>query len=92
MDIQMPRMGGFDATQAIRQAEVSGNLPRMPIIALTAHAMKGDDERCLAAGMDDYLSKPLNKAALFIKLDKWTRKITPTAEAAELHHSEPVST
>ncbi len=92
MDIQMPRMGGFDATQAIRQAEVSGNLPRMPIIALTAHAMKGYDERCLAAGMDDYLSKPLNKAALFIKLDKWARKITPTAEAAELHHSEPVST
>jgi signal transduction histidine kinase/ActR/RegA family two-component response regulator len=72
MDIQMPRMGGFDATRAIRQAETRDGLPRMPIIALTAHAMKGDDERCLAAGMDDYLSKPINQAALRDKLRKWT--------------------
>jgi len=74
MDIQMPRMGGFEATQTIRHAEADGNLARMPIIALTAHAMKGDDERCLAAGMDDYLSKPIDKAVLLEKLRKWARQ------------------
>jgi signal transduction histidine kinase/ActR/RegA family two-component response regulator len=73
MDLQMPRMGGFEATQAIRQAEAAGGLARIPIIALTAHAMKGDDERCLAAGMDDYLSKPIDRAVLMEKLRKWTR-------------------
>jgi len=72
MDLQMPRMGGFEATRAIRQAEEAAGLPRIPIIALTAHAMKGDDERCLAAGMDDYLSKPIDKAVLVEKLRKWT--------------------
>jgi signal transduction histidine kinase/CheY-like chemotaxis protein len=72
MDLQMPRMGGFEATQAIRQAEAAGGLGRIPIIALTAHAMKGDDERCLAAGMDDYLSKPIDKGVLVEKLRKWT--------------------
>jgi signal transduction histidine kinase len=74
MDVQMPRMGGFEATQAIRQAAALANLPRIPIIALTAHAMKGDDERCLEAGMDDYLSKPIDKKMLCEKLRKWTAK------------------
>jgi signal transduction histidine kinase/CheY-like chemotaxis protein len=64
MDIQMPRMGGFEATKAIRQFEEATGR-HIPIIALTAHAMKGDRDRCLEAGMDDYLSKPIQKAALF---------------------------
>ncbi len=63
MDVQMPRMGGFDATQAIRASEHSTG-SHVPIIALTAHAMKGDQERCLSQGMDAYLSKPLRPANL----------------------------
>ncbi|WP_437193783.1 response regulator [Planctomicrobium sp. SH527] len=59
MDVQMPEMDGLAATQAIRELQKSQNLPPVPVIALTAHAMKGDRERCLEAGMDDYITKPI---------------------------------
>jgi TMAO reductase system sensor TorS len=72
MDVQMPHMGGFEATQMIRRTEKLRDGRRMPIIALTAHAMKGDEERCLEAGMDDYLTKPINTRLLQEKLRKWT--------------------
>ena len=64
MDIQMPGLSGFEVTGLIRREEEAEARPRTPIIALTAHAMKGDRERCLEAGMDGYLSKPLRPAEL----------------------------
>src|ERR1051326_3288638 len=69
MDVQMPEMDGFEATRAIREAErISGK--HLPIIALTAHAMKEDEDRCLAAGMDCYLSKPVRPAELSAILER----------------------
>jgi CheY-like chemotaxis protein/HPt (histidine-containing phosphotransfer) domain-containing protein/anti-sigma regulatory factor (Ser/Thr protein kinase) len=69
MDVQMPEMEGFEATRRIREAELATGR-HTPIAAMTAHAMAGDRERCLSAGMDDYLSKPLDKAALLALLDR----------------------
>jgi two-component system sensor histidine kinase/response regulator len=76
MDIQMPEMDGWEATQEIRNWEnrvykTEGKKIRVPIIAMTAHAMKGDQERCLAAGMDDYVSKPIKRELVFNVIEKW---------------------
>jgi len=68
MDVQMPGMNGLEATAAIRAAEAPGK--RIPIVAMTAHAMKGDRERCLAEGMDEYVSKPISPGVLFEVIDR----------------------
>jgi CheY-like chemotaxis protein len=77
MDCQMPEMDGLEATAQIRQLEKE-NATHTPIIAVTAHAMKGDKDRCLAAGMDDYVTKPINPQELKKALARWT--FTPTGE------------
>ena len=82
MDAQMPEMDGFEATAAIREREAAG--ARTPIVALTAHAMKGDRERCLAAGMDAYLSKPLEPAKLTAVLDEVTQSPPPVIDREAL--------
>jgi len=68
MDVQMPELDGFEATAAIRNRERQTG-SRTPIYALTAHAMKEDRDRCLAAGMDGYLSKPIRSQELYDLLD-----------------------
>ena len=69
MDVQMPEMNGFEAVAAIRAAEGPA-CDGTPIVAMTAHAMKGDRERCLAEGMDDYISKPIDPAILFDVIER----------------------
>jgi CheY-like chemotaxis protein len=73
MDCQMPDMDGFEATKAIRRLEAL-NGSYTPIIAVTALAMVGDRERCIAVGMDDYISKPIDRQVLKIKLNHWTQR------------------
>ena len=80
MDCQMPEMDGFDTTRAIREREaLNPTMGRVPVIALTALAMLGDAERCLAAGMDDYLTKPIQIEQLSAKMQRWrpTEEGTP---------------
>lgn len=74
MDIQMPGMDGFEATAAIRKQElISG--AHIPIVAMTAHAFKGDRERCLAAGMDAYISKPIRQQELYATIERMLGQI-----------------
>ncbi|MGA2116797.1 MAG: response regulator [Bryobacteraceae bacterium] len=83
MDIQMPGMDGFEATAAIRRGE-RGTAKHQPIVAMTGHAMKGDSQRCLAAGMDGYLSKPIRGADLYALLDGFPDNlVTAKSQARE---------
>jgi CheY-like chemotaxis protein/HPt (histidine-containing phosphotransfer) domain-containing protein len=92
MDVQMPVMDGFEATQQIREWEQERGI-HIPIIAMTAHAMQGDRERCLEAGMDDYITKPLQPKVLFSALDRWTQADAPQEEIVETmqDYSSPVA-
>ena len=82
MDGQMPGMDGFEATRRIREREHEAGGPRLPIVAMTASAMKGDREKCLEAGMDDYVSKPVTPEALEAVLRRWVGAPAAPAEKA----------
>jgi len=86
MDVQMPVMDGLEATAALRAKEIEkGDGIHQPVIALTAHAMKGDQDRCLAAGMDGYLAKPIRPQELDAVLKIYlTRRISATPEIAKV--------
>ena len=72
MDLSMPGLTGFEATRQIRTIEAQRGLARTPIIALTANAVRGDRDKCLAANLDDYMSKPLQKKLLMVMIDRWS--------------------
>ena len=80
MDCQMPRLDGYETTKAIRNREYSENLPHLPIIAMTANAMAGDRERCLEAGMDDYIAKPVKSSSIRNILQQWLPEKQSTAD------------
>ena len=91
MDVQMPEMNGLDATRAIRAGEHSTGR-HLPIVAMTAHAMAGDRERCLAAGMDEYLTKPIRAEALISHVERFAMSTNPSpshkpAPAFNLHEA-----
>jgi CheY-like chemotaxis protein len=73
MDVQMPEMDGIEATQVIRARERALGAPRKPILALTANALADDKANCLAAGMDDYLTKPFMRRQILELMGKWLR-------------------
>lgn len=82
MDVSMPEMNGLEATAAIREFEGREGLVPTPIIAVTAHSLKGDEDRCLAAGMDDYLSKPISPEKLGAMIDRWLPRTATRTKSA----------
>ena len=98
MDMQMPVMDGYEAIGKIREIESKYNVDepsepptviRIPIVAVTAHAMKGDQEKCIDAGADDYLTKPLRKSKLLAVIEKWTKNRKPEKEMLAAFQEEP---
>jgi CheY-like chemotaxis protein len=81
MDVSMPEMNGLEATRAIREIEESEGLARTPIIGVTAHALKGDRDKCMDAGMDDYLTKPVSPGRLESKILEWLPRSAEAASA-----------
>jgi PAS domain S-box-containing protein len=99
-DVHMPRMDGYQLARTIRAEELGRGLPRTPIVALTASALKGEAERCLGAGMDDYLTKPVGIASLGVCLQRWlphtangspASLLPPVAPAAGIDAAPPPS-
>jgi PAS domain S-box-containing protein len=82
MDLQMPIMGGYEATRQIRAAEAETGVPRTPIVAMTASALNQDRKQCVEAGMDDFVSKPVDKAQLDSTLKRWLTSKPDTPEPA----------
>jgi PAS domain S-box-containing protein len=93
MDVQMPGMDGLEATQRIRDPSSAVLNHEVPIIAMTAHAMQGDRERCLDAGMDDYVTKPISPQTLAEAVDRWLprEETVPAAHAAETGTAAPAT-
>ncbi len=91
MDVQMPGMDGFEATRRIRRADSNVLNRNVPIIAMTAWAFQGDRERCLEAGMNDYVAKPVEPQSLFSVLEKWLSATVPDAPRQESHSPPAVA-
>ncbi len=89
MDCNMPEMDGFEATKTIRALEKRENFQPTPIVALTAYAMKGDEQRCLESGMDDYITKPVKKQAMIAVLEKWLKPEKTKANSGTSKQSAP---
>ncbi|WP_404863665.1 response regulator [Georhizobium sp. MAB10] len=81
MDVSMPEMNGHEATAAIRRRELQLGLSRTPIVGITAHALKGDREKCLEVGMDDYMSKPISPDMLATKVNHWLAELSELRRA-----------
>ena len=90
MDVQMPGMDGIEATAAVRQRERSTG-KHLPIVAMTAHAMKGDDRRCLDAGMDGYLAKPIRSEELYALLDGFPENLALEKAPAAVCEPRPAA-
>jgi signal transduction histidine kinase/ActR/RegA family two-component response regulator/HPt (histidine-containing phosphotransfer) domain-containing protein len=91
LDLHMPILDGFGLAQAIRQEEASGSLPRTGLIAVTADALKGEDARCFAAGMDGFVSKPVSIDALARTLARWIPDLGATDASADAPAWEPIA-
>ena len=90
MDVQMPEMDGFEATSLIRNGEAQTLNPMIPIIAMTAHAMRGDKEKCIAAGMSDYIPKPITPQSLTQVITHWLLVENPASKKATPSNEKPL--